>query len=63
MLARFYSDIALENFVDEAFAIHEVEVATQPGTRVVTISTSGHLTEEMRALVHINGGMVLDDGP
>jgi hypothetical protein len=60
MQARFYSDTALENFVDEALALHDIHVDTNPGNRDVSIQLpSGHLVEELTALVQINGGDVI----
>ena len=60
MRARFYSDINLENFTDEALEIHGVEVRGSEGNRDVKIvSPGGDLTEELTALVHINGGDVI----
>ncbi len=62
MRARFYSDTSLDNFVDEASDIFDVvDVVTQPGNRDVTIPSSGQLTEELRALVQLNGGDVLSE--
>ncbi len=61
MRARFFSDISLENFVDEAFTIHEVDVVTEPGNRVATIIDCGHLIPELTALVQINGGDVINE--
>lgn len=63
MRARFYSDTALENFVDEALDLHDIDVATNQGNRDVSIQLpSGHLTEELTALVQINGGDVIRGG-
>ncbi len=60
MRARFYSDTALENFVDEAFSLHEIDVVTNQGNRDVSIRLpGGDLVEELTALVQINGGDVL----
>lgn len=61
MRARFYSDTCLENFVDEAFEIHDVEVESNPFNRDVTIKNEGALETEMRALVQINSGEVIED--
>ena len=58
MRARFYSDTALENFVDEAFLLHEVEVESNQFNREVQFS-AGEFTEELTALVQINGGDVV----
>lgn len=62
MRARFYSDTALENFIDEAFTIHEIDVEKNEKNRDVIIHDSGPLTEEITALVQINGGDVLRGG-
>lgn len=59
MRARFYSNIAMENFVDEAFTIHEVIVVADPTGRFVVIQDCDHLLVEITALVQINGGEVI----
>lgn len=61
MRARFFSDINLENFVDEAATIHEVDVVRRPGNREVTMAGVGHLIPEMTALIQINGGDVISE--
>lgn len=62
MEARFYSDTSLEAFKDEAeFIGHDVEHKDQ-GNRDVTITTSDFYDDgQLRALVHLNGGDVLDE--
>lgn len=58
MAARFYSDTALENFKDEAELVgFEVGHAKQ-WTRDVTVE--GDDETQMRALVYLNGGSVLE---
>ncbi len=61
MRARFFSDISLENFTDEAFAIHEVEVLSTAGNRDVKIEGAENLTVELTALIQLNGGQVLNE--
>ncbi len=61
MRAKFFSDIALENFVDDAALMHDVDVVTSEGHREVTIASVGHLIPELTALVQINGGDVLSE--
>ena len=57
MLARFFSDTAMANFMDEAReADYDVQPA-EPWTRDVHIE-GGDLT--IRALVHLNGGDVVE---
>ncbi len=59
MRAKFHSDIALENFVDEAAYFDEVDVEKSEGSREVVIRGCDYLISEITALVHINGGDVL----
>ena len=62
MRARFYSDTALENFVDEAYTLHEIDVEKNERNRDVIIHDGGHLMVELTALVQCNGGEVISEG-
>jgi hypothetical protein len=59
--ARFFSDTGLENFKDEAELIGFDVGHVDQGTRDVTIATNDFDSDEtLRALVHLNGGDVID---
>lgn len=59
MEARFYSDSALENFKDEAAEVDIKVSHAKQYTRDVTVSGDDEV--QMRALVYLNSGSVLND--